>query len=118
MATRNRKIEPILDVVQKRNTKSKRTKVLVKKSKELSILCNLDINITVYDRTIHKVQQFSTRQGFTVQSIYQMILDESSKKGMNSKKFKMKIVNCPEPDGLLNDSGDSDDDIDLPMQLT
>jgi hypothetical protein len=56
MATRNRKIEPINDVVQKRNTKSKRTKVLVKKSKELSILCNLDINITIYDRTIHKVQ--------------------------------------------------------------
>ena len=54
--TRNRNIEPILNLVQKRNTKSKRTKVLVKKSRELSILCNLDINITIYDRSINKIQ--------------------------------------------------------------
>lgn len=53
--TRNRNIEPILNLVQKRNTKSKRTKVLVKKSRELSILCNLDINITIYDRSINKI---------------------------------------------------------------
>lgn len=56
MATRNRNIAPILNLVQKRNTKSKRTKVLVKKSRELSILCNLDINISIYDRSIHKLQ--------------------------------------------------------------
>ena len=61
MATRNRLIAPILNQVQKRNTKSKRTKVLVKKSKELSILCNLDINISIYDKSIHKLQQFSTK---------------------------------------------------------
>ena len=47
-----------------------------------------------------------------------MILDESSKKGLSTKKFKMKIVNCPEPDMLLNDSRDSDDDEDTPVQLT
>lgn len=76
MATRNRNIEPILNLVQKRNTKSKRTKVLVKKSKELSILCNLDINITIYDSTINKVQQFTTKRGFTVESIYSMIKNE------------------------------------------
>ena len=116
MATRNRKIEPISDVVQKRNTKSKRTKVLVKKSKELSILCNLDINITIYDRTIHKVQQFSTKQGFTVQSIYQMIVDEKQKKGSSQKKFKMKIIDGLENHGLMGGDDDTDEeDEDTPI---
>ena len=54
-STRNRNIEQIINPVQKRNTKSKRTKVLIKKSRELSILCNLDINISIYDRTINKL---------------------------------------------------------------
>ena len=70
---RNRVISPISNPVQKRNTKSKRTKVLIKKSRELSILCNLDINVSIYDRSINKLQQFSTKDGFTVESLYEII---------------------------------------------
>ena len=111
--TRNRNIEPILSLVQKRNTKSKRTKVLVKKSRELSILCNLDINITIYDRSINKIQQFSTKEGFTIDSIYQMIQNETRNKSSHGKKFKMKIINCTNQLDLGNDSEDSDNETDI-----
>ena len=87
---RNRNIEPIQNLVQKRNTKCKRTKVLFKKSRELSVLCNLDINISIYDRSINKLWQYGTKQGFTVESIYNIIQKETKDKvDINGKKFKM-----------------------------
>ena len=96
---RNRNIEPIQNLVQKRNTKSKRTKVLFKKSRELSVLCNLDINISIYDRSINKLWQYGTKQGFTVESIYNIIQKETKDKvDINGKKFKMKVIDSSNPD--------------------
>ena len=42
-------LEPITDPVKMRNTKCKRTKNIAKKCIELAQLCQLDINLTIYD---------------------------------------------------------------------
>ena len=55
MATRNRQIALITNPVSRRNAKCKRTKGLIKKIKELSILCDLDINICIFDRQMNKI---------------------------------------------------------------
>ena len=48
-----------------------------------------------------------------------MIKNEHRNKGTNPKKFKMKIINCDEQQGMINhdDSGDSDDDDDYHMKF-
>lgn len=48
-------MKAIADPVKMRNTKCKRTKNLVKKCLELSQLCELDINITMYDSKRHRI---------------------------------------------------------------
>ena len=66
MQKRNREIEFIEEVVAKRNTKSKRTKYIINKAKELSILCNLKINISFYDPSINRVIEFASDPNFTM----------------------------------------------------
>ena len=110
--SRNRNIQPIANLVQKRNTKSKRTKVLIKKTRELSILCNLDINVSIYDSSTNKLQQFTSKDGFTVDQMFLLIKNESkTKMGTNGKKFKMRVVNCSNTTNTAdNDSDDSEDE--------
>jgi len=48
-------LKPIADPVKMRNTKCKRTKNIVKKCQELSQLCSLDINITMFDKKRNKL---------------------------------------------------------------
>ena len=87
--------------------------MLIKKCRELSILCNLDINISIFDRTINKLQQLTATDGFTIEYIYQMIQDQSKIKVANiGKKFKMSVVNCGSHKNQhdLNESDDSDDE--------
>ena len=48
-------LNPIGDPVKMRNTKCKRTKNIAKKCLELAQLCELDINITMYDKKRNKL---------------------------------------------------------------
>lgn len=48
-------LNAIADPVKMRNTKCKRTKNIVKKCLELSQLCELEINITMYDKKRNKL---------------------------------------------------------------
>ena len=73
MPSRKKNIAPITNKISRRNTKSKRTKCIVKKCRELSILCDLDINVTMYDRSLNQLRQFSTRNGFTAHDICEII---------------------------------------------
>ena len=57
---RNTEIKPIQDPVKKRNAKSKRTKYMMKKAYELSVLCSIDVNISLYDRKMNKVTEFAS----------------------------------------------------------
>ena len=62
---RNRDIHLIEDPEKRRNTKCKRIKVLLKKTYELSILCQLDLNIQIYDQAVNKLTEFSTNKKFS-----------------------------------------------------
>ena len=44
-AKRNRQIENIGDPVKKRNAKCKRSKMIMRKAHELSVLCELNVNV-------------------------------------------------------------------------
>ena len=48
-------LNAIADPIKMRNTKCKRTKNIVKKCLELSQLCELEINITMYDKKRNKL---------------------------------------------------------------
>ena len=114
--SRNRKIEPVINQISKRNTKSKRTKMLIKKSMELSILCNLDINISIYDCQTNKLQQINTKDGFTVEALNKLITE--GKNGNlninNNRKFKMSIINCKDQNYCSDDEKEHSDDIGQP----
>lgn len=62
-------MKAITDPVKMRNTKCKRTKNLVKKCLELSQLCELDINITMYDAKRQRIQEICTSKEITLENI-------------------------------------------------
>ena len=72
VSQRNRDIEPISDPVKRRNAKCKRTKWLYKKSYELSILCNVDVNIQIYQRSMNKITEFATSSDCALKHLTQM----------------------------------------------
>jgi len=70
---RNRKIEPIGSNNQKKNTRSRRGKNLMKKSYELSVLCGLEVNLTIYDRKRNRMTEYSSNENFTHEEIHKLI---------------------------------------------
>ena len=73
MASRNRNIAPIRDVIKRRNTKCKRSKNLIKKCYELSVLCDLEININIFERSRGKLHEYCSHQQFNVAAIHEMV---------------------------------------------
>ena len=57
---KGRVIRPIANSNNLRNTKCRRTKNLAKKSLEMSIQCDLDIMIIVYDRKFNRYKEITT----------------------------------------------------------
>ena len=55
MHKRNREIVYIEDDIKRRNAKCKRTRQILKKAHELAVLCNLNINISLYDAILDKL---------------------------------------------------------------
>jgi len=73
MKKRNRKIESINSKNQKKNTKYRRSKNLSKKCYELSILCDLQINLTIFDSKRNTMTEYSSDQNFTHEEIQRII---------------------------------------------
>ena len=64
--TRNRKIAPLNNQNEKSNSKYKRSRNLMKKAHELSVLCDVKVAISIYDATVQRMVEFSTDPSFTM----------------------------------------------------
>ena len=73
MKKSNRKVEPICNDNQQKNSKSKRVKNLMKKSYELSVLCGQEVNLIIYDPKLNKMIDYSSNQKFTLEEIHKLI---------------------------------------------
>ena len=73
MPKRNRQIDFIGNINQKKNTKCRRGKNLLKKSYELSVLCGLNVSLIIYDPKRHKMQEYSSNPNFTHEKINELI---------------------------------------------
>lgn len=66
MKRRNREIAKLDDQAKRRCTKCKRGKQLMKKAHELAVLCDLKINISIFDPKLNTFVEFTTEPKFTV----------------------------------------------------
>ena len=94
LTQRNRDIEPLSDAIKRRNAKCKRAKCLYKKSYELSLLCNVDVNIQIYDRSINKITEFATNSDCTFKHLTEMTTTNHHL--FSSKRFKTKSLTASE----------------------
>ena len=67
-----RSIQQIVDPRQLTNTKFKRTRNLVKKSLEVSIQCELDIVMLVYDKRYNRFREICTNPELTIDRFKEM----------------------------------------------
>ena len=72
MPRRNRDIVPILNGIKRRNTKCKRSKHIIKKCYELSVLCGLKINVQIYDHRKKRISEIYTDPSFDHDQIVSM----------------------------------------------
>ena len=98
-------LKPIKDPVKMRNTKCKRTKNLVKKCLELSQLCELNINITMFDAKKHRIQEICTNKNFTIDRLMEIIeadnhADKKQKRLKIKTRFASEIVDEVHDDGV------------------
>ena len=66
--------------------------------------------MSIFDGRTNKLIQFCTKDGFTVDSIHHMILNQKQIKSVNGRKFKMQVVNCNQTNDITNVSDQSDDE--------
>ena len=58
---KERPLQRIQDSSKQSNTKFKRTKTLLKSCKQLAILCDLDINLLIYDPRLNQLTEYSSK---------------------------------------------------------
>ena len=104
---RNRCIRPLDDLVKKRNAKSKRTKNMIKKAYELAILCNMNVNVSLFDPSVNKQLEFATNSSFVLghQGGKPERADQSQTVSKNKKIFKYKLLTV---DDFLDSNGNFD----------
>ena len=86
-----RSVQPIENGNHKRMTKYRRLKNLLKKSMEISLQCNIMINVSVYDLKSHKLQENFTHKGVALDKIQEMRTTQSTiGSGKKAKKNGMK----------------------------
>ena len=78
MKRRNLEIAKISDKAKRRCSKCKRGKILMKKAYELSVLCGLKINISIFDPVLNTFVEFTTDPTFTVNNMVSKIKKELS----------------------------------------
>ena len=89
---RNRKIAPLRDHVEKRNSKCKRSRNLMKKAHELSVLCNVKVAISIYDTTVQRLVEFTTDPSFTLKDHEERAQTYKKYCGSKNKKTQYKFV--------------------------
>lgn len=65
------------------------------KAQELSVLCKVDVNISIYDRKMNKVTEFASNPGLTIKDIGQMMTNKTKSEHTNqnnTKTFKHKLI--------------------------
>ena len=88
-----RSVQPIENGNHKRMTKYRRLKNLLKKSMEISLQCNIMINVSVYDLKSHKLQENFTHKGVSLDKINEMRTTQSTiGSGKKTKKLTFKSV--------------------------
>ena len=69
------KIERIENINNRNVTYNKRTKGLVKKSIELSVLCDQEVFVYIYDKNKEKVIHFHSNPDFDINEVFNRSLD-------------------------------------------
>ena len=82
---KERPLEKIQDSNKQSNTKFKRTKTLLKNCKQLAILCDLDIDLLIYDSKHNSLTEYSSKPD---RDIYYFI-DILDKSRLNMSEFNM-----------------------------
>ena len=79
--SQKRNIEPLTDRVKIRNAKYKKSMIVMKKAYELAILCNLKVNVTIFDSVKQELTEFATDTSFTLDDLIRMRnIDKTKKK--------------------------------------
>ena len=91
MSLNTKKMNVIDNDIKRSNTKCKRKKNLFKKCYELSVLCNLDINISVFDKERKQIEVCSSADYFTIDFI-KKLLNSTKKTKVNDTKLKIKYI--------------------------
>ena len=73
MAKRNREIIEITDPLQKKSTKCRRGRNLMKKCYELSVLCGLKVNLIIFNPKNKKIQEYSSSADFTHEKVHDIM---------------------------------------------
>ena len=75
---------------QKKNTKCRRGKNLMKKSYELSVLCGLQVNVIIYNPKNNKIQEYSSSAEFTLEKVHEIINADKAptKSGVETRPLK------------------------------
>lgn len=97
------KTKIVKKIDQKKNdlrsyVKCTRTKNLIKKSLEVSIQCDIDIIIIVYDKNKNQIKQTVTNPQVTMDSITKMIHEQEESK---YKKYKKAYIQTKEAKDII-----------------
>ena len=87
---RDRDIKLITDPVKKRNAKCKRSKNIMKKAYELSVLCNVDVNVSFYDPKMRKVTDFASNSDFKLYDLSRLIMQGQTSTSDQRSACKLK----------------------------
>ena len=64
----------------------------MQKAQELSVLCNLDVNVSIYDRKINKVTEFATCSAYTLKDLTKMMTRVGKTTDGSPKTLKHKLI--------------------------
>ena len=100
-------IKPIDDELKKRCAMTKRKRGLFKKAIEMSILCEVDVFVCLFDRNRQKIFELNSEEDFDIQILSHM-LDKVNKHQFKCKKFTNKDYDSFKIDKKIDIFGDSD----------
>ena len=97
-------LKPIEDPSRKKVTTSKRKKCIFKKAIELSVLCNLDVFMVVFDREKQSISQLTSDPDFDDRVVAHML------ERHNREQFRRKTFTNENYKDFLNEKVDNQED--------